>query len=250
MRFFLDGMLLSFSYFSILPLGAKIRKMHKTIYDGMLFGFPLVGLVIALISVGLFWFLKELLPLEYSAIVSACVYMILYGFLHLEAVCDVIDGWYASLSGKDVYAIMKEPHIGAIGAIGVSVLVILKVAAITTLFINGLEMLFLTAVIFSRLALAFSLNWFKVHKNSTFAQELKKSAKGKLLVVMLLAYTLFVFFGLQVHSVLLFALVALVIFTIVLRILKAKFGFLNGDCLGFSLEIVEFMLFNLGLMLL
>lgn len=250
MRYFLDGIFLSFSYFSVLPLGSNIKKMHKMTYDGMLFGLPLVGLVIGLISAGLFLFLKGFMPLEYSAIVSACVYLVLYGFLHLEAVCDVVDAWYATLSGKDAYAIMKEPHVGAIGAIATFVLVLLKVSVVATLFYNGLAALVLAAIVFSRLGLAFSLNWFKLHKNSSFAQELKKSAKGKLLVVMLLAYMILVYFALDVSSVVLFAVVSIIAFTLILRILKGKFGFLNGDCLGFTLEVVELILLNIGLMLL
>ncbi|RXJ53774.1 adenosylcobinamide-GDP ribazoletransferase [Candidatus Marinarcus aquaticus] len=250
MRYFLDGIFLSFSYFSILPLGSNIKKMHKMTYDGVLFGLPLVGFIIGLISAASFLFLKGFMPLEYSAIVSACIYLVLYGFLHLEAVCDVVDAWYASLSGKDVYSIMKEPHVGAIGAIATFILVLLKVSVMVTLFLNGLITLALAAMVFSRLGLAFSLNWFKVHKNSTFAQELKKSAKGKLLVVMLIAYMILVYFALNVNAVLLFAVVSIVAFTLILRLLKSKFGFLNGDCLGFTLEVVELILLNIGLMLL
>lgn len=250
MKHYLNGLLLSISYFSILPVPKKEITMNKEVYDGMLFSLPFLGFILALISVGAFTFLSGFMPLEYSAFLCATLYLILYGFLHLEAVCDVIDGWFAQLSGKDVYAIMKEPHVGAVGAIGTFVLVVLKVGVITTLLLHSSAAVFLAAVIFSRMGLVFGLNWFEFHEQSTFAQALKKSAKGRVLLVMLFVYILISYFAIDFSHVVLFSVLTFVLFAVVLTILKKKFGFLNGDCLGFSLEIVELCLLNLGLVLL
>ena len=223
--------------------------MNKKVYASLLLAFPFVGFTIAFLSVLLFTVLKDFMPTMYCAIVSACFYLVLYGFLHLEALSDVIDGYFASLSHKDAYEIMKEPHIGALGAIGTFVFVLLKVAVIAFLLMESKEEFFLASVIFSRLGLILGLFAFEFHKNSSFALQLKHVASFTLVAVAFSAYMLFSYFVLDVKWVLLFSFVTLFVVALVLYALKKKFGFLNGDCLGASLEKTEWILLNLGLLL-
>lgn len=249
MKTILNGIFLSFSYFSILPVRVGTMTSSKKLYSSMLLSFPFVGFIIGFISVALFIFLKQFMPLMYCAIISACMYLLLYGFLHLEALSDVIDGYFASLSGKNVYEIMKEPHVGALGAIGTFVFVLLKVAVIVFLFTQSKEQFFLAALIFSRLGLIFGLFAFSFHPNSTFALQLKNSANLTLLMVAFIGYMIFCYFILDVKSVLLFSCVTLAVISLSLYFLRKKFNFLNGDCLGASLEKTEFILLNVGLLL-
>lgn len=223
--------------------------MNKKVYASLLLAFPFVGFVIAFLSVLLFMVLKDVMPLMYCAILCACVYLVLYGFLHLEALSDVIDGYFASLSGKDVYEVMKEPQVGALGAIGTFVFVLLKVAVIAFLLMESKEEFFLASVIFSRLGLIFGLFAFEFHKNSSFALRLKHVASFTLVAVAFSVYMLFSYFVLDVKLVLLFSFVTLFVVALVLYVLKKKFGFLNGDCLGATLEKTEWILLNLGLLL-
>jgi adenosylcobinamide-GDP ribazoletransferase len=249
MKTILNGIFLSFSYFSILPIRVGSLTSSKKLYASLLLSFPFVGFVIAFISVALFVFLKAFMPVMYCAIVCACVYLILYGFLHLEALSDVIDGYFASLSGKNVYEIMKEPHVGALGAIGTFVFVLLKVSVIVFLFTQSKEQFFLAAVIFSRLGLIFGLFAFNFHPKSTFALQLKSSATLSLVIGAFLCYMGFSYFILDVKLVLLFSFATIGMISLSLYVLRKKFNFLNGDCLGASLEKTEFVLLNLGLML-
>ena len=250
MRAILQGMALSFSYFSMMPIRLKKIQQSKKSDDAILLTLPFVGLILALVSVVLFLFLKELLPLYYSAILSACMYMILYGFLHLEAVCDVCDAWYAALSKKDVYAIMKEPHVGAMGIIGVVFVIVLKVAAITMLLVHEQYFVFVAVAVFGRWGLIVGLNLFEFHKNSYFAQQLKQSAQGKIVLLSFCIYGLIVFVCTSVTHLLVFTSITLVAVMFILKQLKKRLGFLNGDALGFSLEITELILLNAALMLL
>jgi adenosylcobinamide-GDP ribazoletransferase len=211
--------------------------------------FLLWGFAIAFLSVLLFMVLKDYMPMVYCAILCACVYLVLYGFLHLEALSDVIDGYFASLSGKNAYEIMKEPHVGALGAIGTFVFVLLKISVIAFLLIESKEEFFLASVIFSRLGLIFGLFAFEFHKNSSFALQLKQVASFTLVAVAFSTYMLFSYFVLDVKMVLLFSFVTLFVVALVLYALKKKFGFLNGDCLGATLEKTEWLLLNLGLLI-
>jgi adenosylcobinamide-GDP ribazoletransferase len=78
---------------------------------------------------------------------------------------------------------------------------------------------------------------------------LKEAASFKLVALAFVGYMVLSYFVLDVKAVLLFSLVTLFMVALILYTLKKKFGFLNGDCLGASLEKTEWILLNLGLLL-
>jgi len=57
------------------------------------------------------------------------------------------------------------------------------------------------------------------------------------------------FYLIDVKSVLILFVVSVISSIILLNILKKRFGFLNGDCIGFSIEVTELILLNVGLLL-
>ena len=105
------GLKFVFSYFSILPV--KFKKdddvTKKEVLNYTVFFLPLVGLVLGTLIISLFSLLDSIPIL--AAIIASCVYFILYGFLHTEAILDVVDAIYARHSGKDAYKIIKEPTV-------------------------------------------------------------------------------------------------------------------------------------------
>ena len=77
-----------------------------------IFFLPFVGFVLGLLTVVIYSILDSIPIL--GAIIASCIYFVLYGFIHTEAVIDVVDAIYAKHSGKDAYKIIKEPTVGAI----------------------------------------------------------------------------------------------------------------------------------------
>lgn len=244
----INGFLQSFSFFSVLPLRPKNFTPNKEFYNVMLFTMPFVGLVLGLLTLLAFNILQGFFELSYAAFISAAIYLALYGFLHLEAVSDVIDAWYASLSGKDVSKVMKEPQVGAIGAIGTTVIVALKLAAITYLLINDNTSMFLAAIILSRFAAIVGLGVFDFKKGGEFTLKLNQSAGFGLIFFAAIFYLSLLAFPLDVNYVCTMTLFAVLFTLFVLYKLDAKFGFVNGDCIGFTIVITEILLLNLGLL--
>jgi adenosylcobinamide-GDP ribazoletransferase len=242
------GFLQSFSYFSILPLRPKEVTPNKEFYNVMLFTMPFVGLVLGLLTLLAFSVLQGMFEVHYAAFISAAVYIALYGFLHLEAVSDVIDAWFASLSGKDVSSVMKEPQVGAIGAIGTTVIVILKIAAITMLLINENSTMFLSAIVLSRFAGIIGLGVFDFKKGGEFTINLSLSAGFGLIFFAAVFYLSLLAFPLHLANVCVLTIFAVLLTLFVLYKLDSKFGFVNGDCVGFAIVITEIALLNLGLL--
>ena len=176
----------------------------------------------------------------------AVIYLFLYGFLHTEAICDVVDAWFASYSGKDVYKIMKESTIGAIGALYAFCFVLLKVGIITYVLYEKQYALFLIVCIFSRLNLIYLLEYYKFSKDSFLSLAF---ANGSVFTLKILSLIYLIFAFIIGSNVLLLFILSLLSFYFILKVLDKKFGFVNGDCLGFTLEHTELVLLNIGLMI-
>ena len=233
------GLKFSFSYFSIIPISFKKSDdlSQKNVLALMLFFFPFVGLILGTGTVVLFLFLNHLE--WYGALFSAVSYMLLYGFLHTEAIIDVADALYASHSGKDAYAIIKEPTVGAMGVLYAIGFIILKLAGVVFLFTHNFLLEFIAILIVSRLSL---LLLFKVHTfRSSFATELKNALPLPHFVMTLLMYILI---GSLFLSQFIFLLMAAFLLSLVISYsIKSKLGFVNGDVLGATLEGIEILLF-------
>ena len=173
MNAFYLGLKFSFSYFTILPVFFKKEDNlnQDQVLAFMIFFMPLIGALLALFSIILFQLLE---PLSYlGALLSAFLYMALYGFIHTEAVIDVADAIYASHSGKDPYKIIKEPQVGAMGVLWGVAFLIIKISAIVFLLLNHLYIEFIMVVISSRLNIL-SLIYTKTFKSS-FVTKIKST---------------------------------------------------------------------------
>lgn len=203
----------------------------------MLLFLPLVGLILGLGTVVLFLLLAPLA--WYGALIAAVVYMMLYGFIHTEAIMDVADAIYASHSGKDPYAIIKEPTVGAMGVLYTVGFVLLKIAGIIYLFRHALLMEFIAVLIVSRLSLLILL---KVHNfKSSFVTQLKTSLSRNYLLI---SFILFTIVGSILTPYFIILLVQGIFFALLISLfIKSKIGFVNGDVLGATLESVEILLF-------
>jgi adenosylcobinamide-GDP ribazoletransferase len=225
MNDFIKGIIYGISYFSVLPFGIEKFNTNKKFYKGVIFALPLVGLSLACIISVLFLIFDFVLPNWYAAILVSILYPFLYGFIHLEAVADTIDGWFASYSKKDIYKIMHEPQIGSIGAISTFSFMLLKILALSYLLVNEQFIFILVAFTLSRISIYFALN-FEYHNNSTFIISLKNSLKTSTIFKLLL---------LPIN----------ILTKTILNKLKQRLGFLNGDTLGFLIEFTEIILLNI-----
>ncbi len=240
MKAVFEGLLLSLGYFSQIHFPYQIKEVSKKHYGFLALGLPLVGLVLGGITVLLYKVLSFYVDGNYGGVVSGVVYFALYGFIHLEAMADIIDAYYAKHSGKDVYAVLKDPNVGALGAIGTFSFMILKIVAIVYLLKMALFWQIVLVMILSRfmaVVLIYKSNLF--HIDSKFIYKMKEGIDQKnlfLLSSMIIVVTFFINFWLLFLALLMTYFLQL--------FLQKNIGFLNGDGLGFVIEMVELFLFN------
>jgi len=239
MRDFYLGVKFSLSYFSAIPISFKSSDNLSTpkVLGAMLFFLPFVGLILGSITVTLFLFLSHLG--WYGAVVSAVLYMMLYGFIHTEAIMDVADAIYAKRCGKDAYKIIKESTVGAMGVLYAVGYTLMKIASIVYLLNHHLYLEFIAVVIISRLSLVVLID--SLDFKSSFVTQLKEALSWQYLIG---AFVL----SLLIGSILtpFFIIVMVFGFALALSIaiyLGKRVGFINGDVLGATLEGVEILLF-------
>ncbi len=99
--------------------------------------YPLVGLVIGLLLVVAHVLFGAAAPGLQAAILLA-LWVGITGALHLDGLADTVDGWVGGHGDRErTLAIMKDSNTGAMGAVAVALVLILKFAALQTLLEAG-----------------------------------------------------------------------------------------------------------------
>jgi len=240
MREFFDGFILSITFFTKLPISYQVKKITDQTYKYLALSIPLNGLILASLTILFYHLLSPFANDLYVALLASVFYLFMYGFLHLEAVSDIIDAYYGSHGGKDVHKIIKDPHVGALGVISTFCLVIVKVAAFSYLLVKENYLGIFAVLFISRMVVVLVIYLSEFHKESKFIASLKEPLDQKSIsIFLLLSFVVLVLFA----HVELFFISALVTFIAQKWLLK-HIGFLNGDGLGFMIEVNEIVLLN------
>ena len=233
-----QSFLTALSFLSILPVQTGKASAAK-LASSMIF-FPVVGFLIASVSLCLVHFLEPFFYHRIAALLLVLFPILLSGGLHLDGFADFCDG----LQGKtrtDMLRIMKDSRTGVWGAGSVFFLILLKWELILMLSSRAeIYLLALTVSRASQVFLSFALPYAGYEKGlgKSVAQKVKKrELMGAGLFTVLTGFFLLGFVGIE-----LMALTTLFIFLLGL-FYKKKLGGVTGDLLGASSELTELVIF-------
>jgi adenosylcobinamide-GDP ribazoletransferase len=95
--------------------------------------FPLVGVVVALLTAATYALAAWLLPAPVAVIISTAVGIYATGAFHEDGFADMCDGFGGGMTPERVLEIMKDSRIGAYGAIGTICMLALKLVTLSML---------------------------------------------------------------------------------------------------------------------
>lgn len=124
--------LIAFQFLTIIPLPFRIRCDKEDLGRSTAF-FPLVGLAIGGLLAGADWLISPWCARPLGDAVLITLLTLVTGALHLDGLADVCDGLAARGSRERFLAIMKDSQVGAIGAVGLVLGILLKWQALVAL---------------------------------------------------------------------------------------------------------------------
>lgn len=229
----MKNFLISLQFLTRIPI--KIEKIKETDLVNSVAFFPLVGLILGLVLIGINYILSLFLPSFVSIIFTFAIYLFLTGCMHLDGFADTIDGLYGGKTKEEILRIMDDSKIGAIGAVWLFIILILKVFLLIN--ISDLDFAFIMMCILSRTGIVLQIFFAHPVKNTGLGSIFCKKISFKQLTIAIgFSFLISLLFGLK--GILAFSIAILVSILIFLYFNK-KLGGLTGDIFGFTVEIIE-----------
>jgi len=207
--------------------------------------YPLVGLVIGALTwlawKGSTWFFPPLV----AGILTLLAWVALTGGLHLDGLADCCDGLLASASVERRLEIMKDPHLGAFGAIGLILVLLLKGATLAALT-PAKSLGILLAASFARWCIL-AAGLLPLARPAGMGADFASGFRLSFVYIgAMLPFGVAMIFGTRGILSLLAGLAAA---ALVLWLAKSRIGGVTGDVFGMVVEVVEIvvlLVFSIG----
>ncbi len=125
----MTGLVVAARYLTIVPVPGPSFSSADAIGRAAPW-FPVIGLAIGLVLAVMDRVTQVIFPLLLAGLLTVAVWKLLTGGLHLDGLADCLDG----LGGRDAeqrLAIMRDSRIGAFGALGLILFLLLEIAALS-----------------------------------------------------------------------------------------------------------------------
>jgi adenosylcobinamide-GDP ribazoletransferase len=207
--------------------------------------FPLVGILIGGLLCGFDFFCSHFAGGETLAILDVLFLALVSGGIHLDGLADAADGLLAHRPKEKTLEIMRDPRIGAMGALALIFCILIKYSAIRELEDGSRWIWLMAAPAFARTAQAAGLVLMNyARKNGGIGDNLFQKNKLRLLLFTPLPALIPFSQGALVGMEALF--VFILVTGIFFLFCRKKIGGMTGDTLGALSEIMEACLLVLG----
>jgi len=197
--------------------------------------FPLVGLILGAILLGLHYGLILVLPAPVVNALLITALVILTGAHHLDGLIDTCDGVIAGKSKKERLAIMSDSQVGAFGIVGVFLVLLLKYVSLC--WVPILPALLLMPTL-SRWATVGTIFAFPYAKASGMGAAFKRGANWQRLTIATVIALIVAVVLLKWWGLMLMAALWLIVFGSA-SYFRSRLGGLTGDNYGAVNELAE-----------
>ena len=243
MRFWTAWQLLT-----VIPPPHRYKYTSGDISKSLLF-FPIVGLFLGLVLLGLDFLLGLFLPPILINVLLLIVLVVLTGALHLDGFIDTCDGLAVKSSVQEKLYVMSDSRVGGFGVVGGCCLILAEFASLVALP-EGLRSSALVLMpLLSRWGMVYAIFSFPAAKKEGMGWAIKQGADWEKMALatvisLMIALALFSWWG----AVLLAAICLLIL--LFSKYLCSRFGGLTGDNYGAINEFAEvavlFLIFIIG----
>ncbi len=235
--------LAAISFFTRLPLYKVVELKEESLNKSSAY-FPLTGIFIGTVGAVVFWGVSFILPVLLAVIISTAATIILTGAFHEDAFADVCDAFGGGWTKERILEIMKDSNIGAYGALGMIMIILTKVVAISYIELEYIPVSIIVAHSVSRLA---TVDYLRTHEYVSSSEKSKSAAMVKKISIPRFLFA--VITGLAT----LLLLVDIWFLIVVIPVMIAKvwmahyfkkwIGGYTGDCLGSVQQVTEVLIY-------
>jgi len=225
----------AFALLTILPLGPTDAP-HPGDSGRAAIWFPLVGLIIGLLTAGGRWLLSRIFPPMAAAPLTLALWVILTGGLHLDGLADCCDGLLGSASSMRRLEIMADSRLGSFAGVGLVLFILAKFAAILSHAPFLAPYIFILSAVISRWLVLLAGKQPLARPDGMAADFASGLTTRTILISALLPLGLALLGGWRgMVAAGLSILVALIIF----RFARSRIGGVTGDVFGLTIELTE-----------
>jgi len=225
---------------------SKSYKTNEQTYGECTMFYPIVGILLGLILIGLNIILSMFLHREIVDIFLLLSLTILTGGLHLDGLCDLVDAYKGGTNKETIITIMKDTHVGAMGVVGVIFLILIKYAALTNIPLDLKNTYLVIAPTIGRwsiLQMVFTSRYART--TNGLGSPLIKYTTTKGLILGLTTTLLPTILLLEIKGIIIW--IISVIFTLwFTKHNEEKIGGVTGDIMGATCELNETLILILG----
>jgi len=232
-------------FLTIIPLPFRSKEGPEELGHSTVF-FPVVGLLIGLLLLGVNALFRLFLPSEVVNGLLIVSLVEISGALHLDGFVDTCDGIAGHKSVEERWRVMHDSRAGAFGIVGVALVLLLKYITLSSIPGNLVTVALLLTPVVSRWAMVYTIVAYPYARQEGLGKAFKQSAGWHQLVAATIITLVLVILSAWFAGITYFFLVGPVVMLaiwviIVLAALyfKRKFSGLTGDTYGAINEIAE-----------
>ena len=231
------------SFLTIFPLGKLAGKLN----GASILYFPLVGLFVGCLLVGIDWLGSLFLYDELRALVDVAFLAFITGGLHLDGLADSADGLYFHHDKEKALEIMKDSRVGVMGVLALLFCLGFKYVGLLTLEFEQCWIWLVVAPALARSAQVVGLVFMNDARGTGgVGQALYQKGKYQYLIFCLIPLALPFWINSSVGGAILatFVLINLFLFAF----FRHRLGGMTGDTFGALTEVVEAIFLVVGSM--
>lgn len=231
----LSPLILSFQFLTRLPININVDYNEKNISQSQLF-YPLVGMVIGIISGGVY-FVFSYINKDIASFLAVVSVILLTGGLHMDGLSDTCDGFFSARDREKIFAIMKDSRVGSFGVIALILDILLKYILISNAD-KSVPLMLMLSCGNARLMAVMLISYGKPARKDGMAVTQMNANKRKYFIISLISYVLFITFVFSPYFLIPLAASFLASLLLIRKSYK-MIGGLTGDIYGADIEMCE-----------
>ena len=231
-------LLTAVQYFTRIRVPAWVGHAQEQLAGAIRY-FPVVGLIVGASGAATLWLAAQVLPAPLPAILATVVTVLMTGAIHEDGLADTCDGLGGGATRERALEIMKDPRIGAFGAIALILSLLLKIAALSLMTLWTAMIALFAAHAFSRfcaVVFSFAGRYVGSAERSRAAPVVTQVKRSDVLVAAVFGLPALVLCG---RDAIVAVIVALVLLGLLFRWCVRRIGGYTGDTLGAAQQITE-----------